>query len=530
MIRIINIKISPSEDKSAILAKGCKKIRVSPESIKSWNIVKESLDARDKNNIFFIYTIDVQVNNEEKILKFSHSKDVLKGATFEYVLPQGNVNKEVRPVVVGFGPAGMFAALSLCQMGFKPIVLERGKDVDERIKDVETFWETGKLDERSNVQFGEGGAGTFSDGKLTYRSKNPRCQKVFWEFVQAGAPEEILYSYSPHIGTDKLRAVVKAIREEIKRLGGEIRFGSQVTDFVVENRELKAIIINSEEKLNCGDVLLAIGHSARDTFEMLYEKRVALEQKSFAVGARIEHLQKDINKSQYGKYFNEKRLKTAEYKLVYTTKKGRGVYTFCMCPGGQVVAAANEKETVAVNGMSYQKRNKENANSAVLVQVDPKDFTSSHPLAGMFFQRDLEKKAYVMGGGNYFAPCQRVGDFLCNRISEKAGEVLSSYKPDVKFCNLNELFPEFISDAIKEAIPFMGKKLKGFDCEDALLTAVESRSSSPVRITRDLITGESVGIKGLYPIGEGAGYAGGIVSAAVDGIVVAEKVFEKYKI
>ena len=530
MIRISNIKIKPNEDKNAILVKGCKKIRVSAESVKEWSIVKESLDARNKNNIFFIYTIDVRVNNEDKILKSSKSNDVSKGAVIDYVFPNENINKDTRPIVVGFGPAGMFAALSLCQMGFSPIVLERGNDVDERVKNVEAFWQTGKLMVSSNVQFGEGGAGTFSDGKLTYRSKNPRCGKVFFEFVKAGAPEDILYSYNPHIGTDKLREVVKNIREEIKRLGGEIRFGAQLTDVVVENGAIKAVVINNEEEMKCSDVLLAIGHSARDTFEMLNDRKVALEQKAFAVGARIEHLQESINKAQYGEHFKEERLKTAEYKLVYTTKKGRGVYTFCMCPGGQVVAAASENEALAVNGMSYHARAEKNANSAVLVQIEPKDFETSNPLAGMFFQRELEKKAYIMGGNNYFAPCQKVGDFLCNKESTAFGEVLSSYTPGVKFCDLNQLFPEFMVEALKEAIVEMGKRLKGFDCDDAILTAVESRSSSPIRITRDLTTGESVGIKGLYPLGEGAGYAGGIVSAAVDGIMVAEKILEKYKI
>ncbi len=530
MLRVQNIKIEPSGNKEQVLKKVCKKIGIEEKQVKSWSIFKESLDARNKGNIFFIYTVDVEVENEKAIYKKSRNKDVSIAEHFEYSLPQGKAESEKRPVIVGFGPAGMFAALTLCQLGFKPIVLERGKDVNSRSKDVEEFWKTGVLKTNSNVQFGEGGAGTFSDGKLTSRSKDLRSRKVFKEFADLDAPDEILYVRNPHIGTDKLRVVVRNLRNKIIEMGADVRFEACVTDFEISDGKLTSLIINNEERLICDDVVLSIGHSARDTFEALYLKKVSISQKPFAVGVRIEHSQQSINLAQYGGFADLKELGAAEYKLTHTTKEGRGVYTFCMCPGGYVVAASSEEGMICVNGMSYHSRNGENANSALLAQVKPEDFKSDHPLAGMYFQRELEKKAFEKGGMDYSAPAQLVGDFLQNQKTANLKEVSSTYRPKIKFCDLNEIFPRFISEALKEAIVSMGKRLKGFDSENALLTAVESRSSSPVRIERDLKTGESVNVKGLYPVGEGAGYAGGIVSAAIDGVAAAEKIFEKYKV
>jgi Uncharacterized FAD-dependent dehydrogenases len=530
LIRVQNLKLKPNEEKEMLLEKACKKLRLDKKSVLKWKIVKQSLDARKKGNIFFIYTVDVKVEHESRLLRTIKDKDVAKAMDAEYTLPAGEASMEKRPIVVGFGPAGMFAALSLCQMGLKPIVLERGRNVDQRTADVEKFWKDGNLDIASNVQFGEGGAGTFSDGKLTARSKDIRCKKVFTEFVNYGAPKEISYVHNPHIGTDKLRDVVKNIRESIVSMGGEIRFEARLTDIEIKNNAVATVEINGSERLECSDIVLAIGHSARDTFEMLYDKGVDIRQKPFAIGARIEHKQAVIDKAQFGEFAGEKNLGHADYKFTYRTKAGRSTYTFCMCPGGFVVAASSEENMVAVNGMSYYSRDGENANSALLVQINEDDFGSKHPLAGMYFQRDLEKKAFELGGKNYNAPVQKVGDFLRGEKSTAIGEVKNTYAPDVKCSDLNQLFPEFMAEAMKEAIVAIGKRFKGFDDENALLTAVESRSSSPIRLERNLETGESINVFGLYPTGEGAGYAGGIVSAAVDGILTAERIFEKYRL
>ncbi|MGE4214029.1 MAG: NAD(P)/FAD-dependent oxidoreductase [Anaerotignaceae bacterium] len=530
MIRVQNLKLKPNEEKEILLEKACKKLRLDKKSVLKWKIVKQSLDARKKGNIFFIYTIDVKVENESRLLRTIKDKDVAKAVDAEYILPAGKANMEKRPIVVGFGPAGMFAALTLCQMGLKPIVLERGRNVEQRTADVEKFWQEGILDTTSNVQFGEGGAGTFSDGKLTARSKDIRCKKVFTEFVNNGAPKEIMYVHNPHIGTDKLRDVVKNIRENIVSMGGEIRFEARLTDIEIKNNEVTAVEINGSERLECSDIVLAIGHSARDTFEMLYNKGVDIRQKPFAMGVRIEHKQAFVDSVQFGEFAGEKNLGPAEYKFTYHTTKGRSTYTFCMCPGGFVVAASSEENMVAINGMSYYSRDGENANSALLVQINEDDFGSKHPLAGMYFQRDLEKKAFDLGGKNYNAPVQRVGDFLQGKKSTTVGEVKNTYTPNIQCTDLNQLFPDFMAEAMKEAIVGIGKRFKGFDDENALLTAVESRSSSPIRLERNLETGESVNVLGLYPTGEGAGYAGGIVSAAVDGILTAERIFEKYRL
>jgi len=455
--------------------------------------------------------------------KYKRSNSITEVNEKNYIPLKGRNGFEKRPVVVGFGPAGMFCALALAEAGARPIVLERGEDVDARTKSVERFWQTGELNSESNVQFGEGGAGTFSDGKLTTRIKNERCGYVLKKLIEAGAPEEISYVHNPHIGTDVLKDVVKKIRKQIIELGGEVRFSSKVTDIEIENNELRAVIVNDKEKIECNYAAFALGHSARDTFYMLHDRGVAMEQKPFAVGARIEHKQAVINKAQYGDEGVADILGPAEYKLTYTTEKGRGVYTFCMCPGGHVVAAASEEGLLAVNGMSYHARDGENSNSAVLVQVSPSDFGSDHPLAGVEFQREIERKAFEKGGGRYTAPCQRVGSFL-----GKEGDVgvSATYRPSVKECDLKEVLPEFVVESIKEALPVFGRRIGGFDAPEAILTAPESRSSSPVRLLRDAEKGDSISIKGIFPSGEGAGYAGGIMSAAVDGIMTAEKVIK----
>lgn len=524
MIRVSELKLPIEGNQKALEKKLAKALRVPVEEINGYRIFKRSLDARKKDNIHYAYVVDVKVKNEKKILEKNRDKNISKTPDLVYRMMQGQTMPEKRPVVVGFGPAGMFAGLVLAEMGLRPIVLERGGDVDSRKEAVDRFWNTGKLDTENNVQFGEGGAGTFSDGKLTTRIKDPRCRKVLEEMVDAGAPEEILYDAKPHIGTDLLRGVVKQIREKIISLGGEVRFFAKVTGFQWNGSQIKAVLMQNGERIETDDVVLALGHSARDTFELLHAENFDLEQKPFAMGVRIEHPQKMVDEAQYGEVAHK--LPAADYRLTYTTSKGRGVYTFCMCPGGYVVAAASEEGRLAVNGMSEHARDGKNANSALLVQVFPEDFGSDHPLAGMYFQRELEEKAFQMGGSDYTAPVQRVGSFL-ERGTVSASEVEATYRPAVKESDMDEIFPPFMTEALREALPAMGRKLKGFDREDALLTAVESRSSSPIRILRDE-TAMSLQKAGVYPAGEGAGYAGGIVSAAVDGIYVAEKIAEKY--
>ncbi|MEA4972028.1 hypothetical protein SDC9_85198 [bioreactor metagenome] len=518
MIRINNIKLKIGNDD--ISSAVCKSLKIATEDIIELHIRKKSLDARKKKEIHYLYTVDAEVKNENTVLKKCKDKNVALSSYKNYTLPDAKVNIKERPVVVGFGPAGMLAGLVLAQKGLKPIILERGKNIDARSEDVESFWDGGKFNTESNVQFGEGGAGTFSDGKLTTRIKDARCGYVTECFVKAGAPAEISYDAKPHIGTDRLKIVVKNIRKEIINLGGEVRFESRLSDILIENGSVIAAVVNGNEEINTKDIIIAVGHSARDTFKMLYDKNIAIEQKPFAAGVRIEHRQCDINTVQYGDAADK--LPPADYMMTYTTKEGRGVYSFCMCPGGYVVAAASEEGRLVVNGMSEYARDGENANSALLVQVYPEDFESDSPLAGIEFQRRIEEKAFTAGGRNYSAPTQRYEDFKLGRITKKEGSIVHSYRPSVTFADLNNVLPKFISDSIKEAIPEMGKKLKGFDCEDALLTGVETRSSSPVRITRDPENGYSINIKGLYPAGEGAGYAGGIISAAADGIRQAE--------
>lgn len=528
-IRINNIQLTIDEDISLLKKKAAKKLRIKSEYIKNLKILRESIDARRKNNIKFNYMLEINCENEKKIVCKSNLKDVkINPPEYKEEIEIGNKKLSSRPVIVGMGPAGMFAALRFATYGYKPIVIERGESVEERSKSVDDFWKTGKLNTESNVQFGEGGAGTFSDGKLTTRIKDRRCSFILEEFVKAGAPEEIIYSGKPHIGTDVLKVVVKNIRETIKSLGGEIKFNSKLEDFVVKDGKLKSIVVNKEE-IPCENLILAIGHSSRDTYEMLYKNSVSIESKPFAIGVRVEHLREMIDVNQYGKYANHPRLKAADYRLTYRSKNtGRSVYSFCMCPGGVVVGASSEKDELVVNGMSYYKRDGKNSNSAIVVSVSPEDFDCTTPLGGIEFQRHYEKLAYKLGGGNYKAPVQLVKDFLEDRESLRLGKVEPSYKPGYEFRQVSQCLPSYVVDSLKEGFVSFDRKIEGFKGEGAIITGIETRTSAPVRIKRNEKL-ESLSLKGLYPAGEGAGYAGGIISAAVDGVKVAESIIGEYK-
>ncbi len=522
MIRLREIPLPPEHNVAQLSYEAAQMLRISPSKIKKLSILRRSIDGRKKPDVKVVYTVDVWVDgSEKKILKEARCKRASLATPEYYKLPKISGMLPDRPVVIGFGPAGMFAALVLAIKGQKPIVLERGEDALSRKAKVDAFFAGGKLDPKSNVQFGEGGAGTFSDGKLNTGVNNPRIGWVLEQLVKAGAGEDILFDAKPHVGTDVLLTVVQNIRRRIIELGGEVRFNAQVTDFFRENGRLSGVEVNGSETIPCKCAVLAIGHSARDTFEKLLQREIPMEAKPFSMGVRIEHKQSLIDASQYGKV--NPVLPPASYKLVKHLAD-RTVYTFCMCPGGYVVAGASEEGGIVTNGMSNAAREGENSNAALLVTVNPADFPHSSPLGGMYWQREIEQAAYNLTG-SYRAPAQRVGDFLADVPSVSAGEISPTYRPGVHFCDLRSVLPPVITDALKEALPLLDGEIAGFASPDAILTAPETRSSSPVRILRD-DNKESIGLPGLYPTGEGAGYAGGIMSAAIDGIRIAEAILD----
>ncbi|QQD25067.1 hypothetical protein GJQ55_11560 [Venatoribacter cucullus] len=530
MIRITELALPLDHPQEALRAAILERLGIQDADLLNFTVFKRSYDARKKNSeIKFVYIIDVEARHEDQLLqRFANDTHIRPAPdTNYYPVAQAPAGLTERPVIIGFGPCGLFAALSLAQMGFKPIVLERGKEVRQRTKDTWALWRKKTLTPESNVQYGEGGAGLFSDGKLYSQIKDPKFygRKVMAEFVRAGAPEEIMYVSKPHIGTFRLTGVVATMREEIKQLGGEVRFEAKVTDILrADNGQIEGVVLDNGEVIHSRHVVLALGHSARDTFRMLHKNGVYIEAKPFAIGFRIEHPQSLIDNARLGKYAGHPELGAADYKLVYHAKNGRAVYSFCMCPGGTVVAATSEPGRVVTNGMSQYSRNERNANAGIVVGITPEQDFPGGPLAGVEFQEQLESKAYELGGRDYCAPGQLVGDFIRGTPSTEFGEVEPSYKPGVKLGDLHPSLPPYVIDAIREALPEFGKQIRGFDRDDAVLTGIETRTSSPVRIKRDHDSLQSINTPGLYPAGEGAGYAGGILSAGVDGIKIAEAV------
>lgn len=536
MIRVNQVRVPLVHSEQYILHKTAKILRVAPEKIQSWQIIKKSVDARKKPEIRVIYSVDVCVESEKRVLAACKSGQVDKVTIKPYEFPkEGQERLDYRPIIIGTGPAGLFCGYQLAKNGYRPLILERGKCVEERMKDVEKFWRDGVLNPKSNVQFGEGGAGTFSDGKLNtlVKDKLGRNREVLKIFVEAGAPEEILYEAKPHIGTDILCKVVRNLREQIEAWGGEIMFDAQVTDLCMDGKRITGVVVNNTETIPCETVVLAVGHSARDTFEMLDKRLVPMEAKSFAVGLRIEHPRRLINKIQYGQE-EHPLLPAANYKVTAQTSSGRGVYSFCMCPGGYVVNASSEQERLAVNGMSYCGRDSDNSNSAVVVTVTPEDYEDDSPLSGVYFQRRLEEKAYQVGAGAI--PVETYGDYRRAVTGQKRDlsavcQEYTGFVPAVKgayhLANVHDILPPALNEALVEGIDLIGQTMWGFADEGAYLSGIESRTSSPVRIMRDE-TGQSF-IQGLYPCGEGAGYAGGITSAAMDGMFIAEKIGARYQ-
>jgi uncharacterized FAD-dependent dehydrogenase len=531
MLRVSEIKLDLDHTEQELADAICYKLAIKSAELLNYSIYKRSYDAR-RSAMCLIYIVDVNLTDEAAIAKRLHNERHIcptPDMSYHYV-GKAPANLTERPLVVGFGPCGVFAALVLAQMGFKPIVLERGKEVRERTQDTWGLWRKNTLNPESNVQYGEGGAGTFSDGKLYSQVRDRRYlgRKVIEEFVKAGAPEEIVYVNRPHIGTFRLVGMVEKMRQNIIDLGGEVRFEHKVSDILVAEqdsiRQIRGVVLTDGSEIASNHVVMALGHSSRDTFKVLFERGVYIEAKPFSIGFRVEHPQSIIDTARLGKNAGHPLLGAADYRLVHHAANGRSVYSFCMCPGGTVVAAASEPEHLVTNGMSQYSRNERNANAAIVVGITPEDFPSAHPLAGIELQRKLESKAFILGGSDYCAPAQLIGDFLANKPSKELGSVVPSYKPGIKLGSLAEALPAYAIEAIREAIPEFNKKIRGFSMKDAIFTGVETRTSSPIRIKRDDISFESINTRGLYPAGEGAGYAGGILSAGIDGIEVAEAV------